>query len=273
MINDKNGEQTPLFWTHSLNRDQSWQWWLTYRESNLNLISFEVSWGNMMWHAYMRLGQEEKQLSFSVAGFGLFFYVGFNHLPIPKFLTHYQVMSRYLDTPRLLDMPRNLKLGLSYIKAKHWILEDSFLSVSLFSCKSMGGFDQPKGGPEFSLNPMNWIFGEIAYSNTTLQSAEVSLKFPEGAYPVKLDVERAEWKRPRYWKSLIVHRCSYQILDESKPIPTGNFKYGMPNDTYAATFPFQDDGGLPDDAIEVGKSKATRGIEREREKHGFQALA
>ena len=260
----------PLFWSHSHYEDKCWQWWFNYRNRPLNLINLEVSWRYKMWHAEMDLGREETQLSFSLAGFGLYLHAGFNYLPIPRRLTHFTRESKYLREPVQIEHPRDLELGVSFLSGDHLILEDSFILVKLLSKSGFAGFEDYWSGPEFSFHIFDWIFGKIEYQSETLKEADTEISFPEYSYPVHIEIRKDRWIRPRYWKDLVVHRCDIDIPEGGTPVPTGKYKFGEPNDTLGFCFSLMEDGSLPEDPIEQAKQKFAERINQDREKYRYK---
>lgn len=262
-----------LFWTHSHYENKCWRWWLSLEGKPLNLVALEVSWQYPHWSAEISLGDEETQLGFTLTGFGVLLYAGFNYLPIPRILTHYFRESTHCSPPRMIEYPRRLDFGVSLIKGEHPILEPSIILLKLFSKNSFGGFDEYWSGPEIHLNPVGWIFGKETYQSEVLEEQDTELVFPEGSYPVRIEIRRDRWSRTRYWGELIVHRCDMHILDEEQPIPTGGFKFGSPNDTFGICIPLADDGSLPENPIEAAKQKMIESINRDRKENGFQTHA
>lgn len=262
----------PLFYAHSHYENKCWRWWLVSRHSSLKLISLEVSWRFSMWMAEISLGDEETQLGFTLAAFGLFLHAGFNYLPIPKFLTHYVRGSQYSEKPRLIEYPRCLDFGINAVVDRGLLEDGLFVQLKFFSKSDMSGHHEYCSGPKISFNPFDSIFGEVVYNSEIIQEFDTQIELPEASYPMHFEIRRDSWSRPRYWGEKIVYRCDAEVPEGGAPIPNGACKFCDSNDIYRICVPISEDDFLPLNLVDFAKQKIIDHINEDRNIYQYDIL-
>ena len=177
-----------------------------------------------------------------------------------------------------LSEPRILKTGISLIGIEGFdILDDWFINFELLHADDFYGGHSKNKGISFNAYLPEWIFGKRQQKRNESPVHEAVVKLEECDYPVEVKVAEVTLSRPRFWKTKTFLSASVDIPEGGTPIPTGQFKYGGPNDRYGSSFPLGD----PDKAehldkpidwlVQLAIQKFKSDILKDRERYGYQS--
>ena len=269
-------EREPLFYTHKANRDDCFRWHLWVRGKDALTIEFART---KSWNISIDLFDEETDFLFGISGFGGCFYLTTGKF-FPKWLSYakFEKPEHYKWTDaKFLYSPRNLKTGISILGIEGIrMLSDWYFNFEFLHCDEYS--DRTKWrGISFNLNPISWIFGELKSKRKESPVYNETIKLPESDYPVEVKITEVTLFRSRYWNAQTFLSASVDIPENGKPIPTGQFKYGGPNDRYGSSFPLGDPkkGEYLDKSIDWLVTQAicefAKDILKDRKKYGYDS--
>ena len=263
----------------SYKAENEWRFRFGHSSSPLDLFRIKYSWKDLgLWLFQVSIGQEEAQVLFSIAGFGKSLHLAFNHLPIPKLLTHYKVPFTYVKSSQeYYWQARGLTTGVIVSANPPTVFDEWYVRLELLHCSdSTWGNEKCFNGPFIMWNPVQLLFGELNSNSFLVTKCEAEVKLPERTYPVFVEVERITLSRPRYWKKQSFYRASIEVIDTTAPIPTGGEKFGIPRGRYSASCPlnYPNDSFCPEEVTDellqqLALDKFRNDIKKERVKRGY----